>query len=96
MKGEIYMLNNLAKNQYVKISKNDNSVEYGVVLNVDNNKYDIMSIGFENKNGRFIEYPPNVENFIQSYDINDAKFDEVKKDQIRRSMNRWMDKYNRI
>jgi hypothetical protein len=41
MKGEIYMLNNLAKNQYVKISKNDNSVEYGVVLNVDNNKYDI-------------------------------------------------------
>ena len=38
MKGEIYMLNNLAKNQYVKISKNDNSVEYGVVLNVDNNK----------------------------------------------------------
>lgn len=90
------MLNNLAKNQYVKISKNDNSVEYGVVLNVDNNKYDIMSIGFENKNGRFIEYPPNVENFIQSYDINDAKFDEVKKDQIRRSMNRWMDKYNRI
>lgn len=90
------MLNNLAKNQYVKISRNDNSVEYGVVLNVDNNKYDIMSIGFENKNGRFIEYPPNVENFIQSYDINDAKFDEVKKDQIRRSMNRWMDKYNRI
>lgn len=90
------MLNNLAKNQYVKISKNDNSVEYGVVLNVDNNKYDIMSIGFENKNGRFIEYPPNVENFIQSYDINDAQFDEVKKDQIRRSMNRWMDKYNRI
>lgn len=90
------MLNNLAKNQYVKISRNDNSVEYGVVLNVDNNKYDIMSIGFENKNGRFIEYPPNVENFIQSYDINDAKFDEVKKDQVRRSMNRWMDKYNRI
>ena len=90
------MLNNLAKNQYVKISKNDNSVEYGVVLNVDNNKYDIMSIGFENKYGRFIEYPPNVENFVQSYDINDAQFDEVKKDQVRRSMNRWMDKYNRI
>ena len=55
-----------------------------------------MSIGFENKNGRFIEYPPNVENFVQSYDINDAQFDEVKKDQVRRSMNRWMDKYNRI
>ena len=48
-----------------------------------------MSIGFENKNGRFIEYPPNVENFVQSYDINDAQFDEVKKDQVRRSMNRY-------
>ncbi|MGL4797231.1 MAG: hypothetical protein ACRDB0_00525 [Paraclostridium sp.] len=89
------MLNNLAKNQYVKISKDDDSVEYGVVLNVNNNKYDIMSVGFENKNGRFIEYPPNVENFVQSYNINDANFDEVKKNEIRRDMNIWMEKYNR-
>lgn len=90
------MLNSLAKNQYVKISRSDNTVEYGVVINVNDNKYDIMSVGFENKNGRFIEYPPNVENFVQSYSINDAQFDEVKKNKVRRDINRWMDKYNRI
>lgn len=89
------MLNSLAINQYVKISKDDDSVEYGVVLNVNDNKYDIMSIGFENKNGRFIEYPPNVDNFVQSYEINDAQFDEVKKHEVRRDMNIWMEKYNR-
>lgn len=89
------MLNSLAKNQYVKISKSDDSVEYGVVLNSNNDKYDIMSVGFENKNGRFIEYPPNVENFVQSYNISDAQFDEVKKNEIRRDMNIWMEKYNR-
>ena len=42
-------------------------------------KYDIMSVGFENKNGKFLEYPTNVENLVQSYTINDAQFDEVKK-----------------
>ena len=48
------MLNKLAKNQYVKIIKSNlenSDIEYGVVLNDENEKYDIMSIGFENKNG---------------------------------------------
>ncbi len=62
------MLNKLAKNQYVKIIKSDlenglnnSDIEYGVVLNDENEKYDIMSVGFENKNGKFVEYPTNVE-----------------------------------
>ena len=58
------MLNKLAKNQYVKIIKSNlenSDIEYGVVLNDENEKYDIMSIGFENKNGKFVEYPTNVE-----------------------------------
>lgn len=52
------MLNKLAKNQYVKIIKSNlenSDIEYGVVLNDENEKYDIMSIGFENKNGKFVE-----------------------------------------
>jgi hypothetical protein len=88
------MLNKLAKNQYVKITKNnvsDNEIEYGVVLQEENGKYDIMSIGFENKNGKFLEYPTNVENLVQSYNIQDAQFDEVKKDEIRRKMNIWLE-----
>ncbi len=88
------MLNKLAKNQYVKIIKNDlnnSGVEYGVVLNNENEKYDIMSIGFENRNGKFIEYPTNVENLVQCYTTKDAQFEEVKKDEVRRKMNVWLE-----
>lgn len=88
------MLNKLAKNQYVKITNSNlenDSVEYGVVLNNENEKYDIMSIGFENKNGKFIEYPANVENLVQCYTTQDAKFEEVKKDEVRRKMNIWLE-----
>lgn len=89
------MLNKLAKNQYVKIIKNDNmgkEIEYGVVLNEENQKYDIMSIGFENRNGTFLEYPTNVENLVQTYSIKDAMFDEVKENEVRRKMNIWLEK----
>ena len=87
------MLNTLAKNQYVKISNCDKNedVEYGVVLNKNENNYDIMSIGFENKNGNFLEYPPNVDKLVQSYNISDADFEEVKKNEIRRKMNIWLE-----
>ena len=88
------MLNKLAKNQYVKIIKDDfqnGGIEYGVVLNDENEKYDIMSIGFENRNGKFIEYPTNVENLVQSYTTQDAHFEEVKKDEVRRKMNIWLE-----
>lgn len=92
------MLNKLAKNQYVKIIKSDlenglnnSDVEYGVVLNDENEKYDIMSIGFENKNGKFVEYPTNVEYLVQSYTTQDAQFEEVKKDEVRRKMNIWLE-----
>ena len=88
------MLNKLAKNQYVKIIKNDNlgkEIEYGVVLDEQNSKYDIMSIGFENRNGAFLEYPTNVENLVQSYSISDAQFDEVKENEVRRKMNIWLE-----
>lgn len=87
------MLNTLAKNQYVKISncnKNED-VEYGVVVNKNEDNYDIMSIGFENKNGNFLEYPPNVDKLVQSYRISDANFEEVKKNEIRRKMNIWLE-----
>lgn len=89
------MLNTLAKNQYVKISncnKNED-VEYGVVVNKNEDNYDIMSIGFENKNGNFLEYPPNVDKLVQSYSINDADFEEVKKNEIRRKMNIWLESH---
>lgn len=89
------MLNKLAKNQYVKIIKDDNlgkEIEYGVVLDEQNSKYDIMSIGFENRNGVFLEYPTNVENLVQSYTISDAQFDEVKENEVRRKMNIWLEK----
>ena len=88
------MLNKLAKNQYVKIIKDDfqnGGIEYGVVLNDENEKYDIMIIGFENRNGKFIEYPTNVENLVQSYTTQDANFEEVKKDEVRRKMNIWLE-----
>jgi hypothetical protein len=92
------MLNTLAKNQYVKISncnKNED-VEYGVVINKDEDKYDIMSIGFENKNGNFLEYPPSVDKLVQSYSINDANFEEVKKNEIRRKMNIWLENHYKM
>ena len=88
------MLNKLAKNQYVKIIKSNlenSDIEYGVVLNDENEKYDIMSIGFENKNGKFVEYPTNVENLVQSYTTQDAQFDEVKENEVRRKMNIWLE-----
>lgn len=92
------MLNKLAKNQYVKIIKNDlenglnnSDIEYGVVLNDENEKYDIMSVGFENKNGKFVEYPTNVEYLVQSYTTQDAQFDEVKENEVRRKMNIWLE-----
>jgi len=92
------MLNKLAKNQYVKIIKSDlenglnnSDIEYGVVLNEENGKYDIMSVGFENKNGKFVEYPTNVEYLVQSYTTQDAQFEEVKKDEVRRKMNIWLE-----
>lgn len=92
------MLNKLAKNQYVKIIKSDlenglnnSDVEYGVVLNDENEKYDIMSVGFENKNGKFVEYPTNVEYLVQSYTTQDAQFEEVKKGEVRRKMNIWLE-----
>ena len=56
-----------------------------------NEKYDIMSIGFENRNGKFIEYPTNVENLVQCYTTKDAQFEEVKKDEVRRKMNVWLE-----
>jgi hypothetical protein len=88
------MLNKLAKNQYVKITNCDKNedIEYGVVLTNKDDKYDIMSIGFENKNGAFIEYPTNVENLVQTYTTNDAAFYEVKENDVRRKMNLWMEK----
>lgn len=88
------MLNKLAKNQYVKIIKNNdenNGIEYGIVVNEDNGKYDIMSIGFENRNGKFLEYPTNVNNMVQSYTTQDAQFDEVKENEVRRKMNIWLE-----
>ncbi|GAA0699698.1 hypothetical protein GCM10008904_05040 [Paraclostridium ghonii] len=92
------MLNTLAKNQYVKISNSDKNedIEYGVVINKGEDKYDIMSIGFENKNGNFLEYPPNVDKLVQSYSINDADFEEVKKNEIRRKMNIWLENHYKM
>ena len=94
------MLRELAQNQYVKIIKPDR-IEYGVVTNKNRNEnkeeeeyiYDIMSIGFENKNGKYLSYPPNTEYMNHSYGIQDAQFDEVKETQVRREMTNWMDKY---
>ena len=88
------MLNKLAKNQYVKMIKtNDKNkrIEYGVVLNEQDHKYEIMSIGFENKSGHFLEYPTDVANLVQTYTIQDAMFDEVKENEVRRKINNWLD-----
>lgn len=92
------MLNQLSKNQFVKISncpKNED-IEYGIVLTDKDGEYDIMSIGFENKKGRFIEYPTNVENLVQTYTTEDATFDEVKENDVRRKMKIWMEKNYKI
>ena len=92
------MLKQLAQNQYVKITRPERT-EYGVVTNINKSEdneeyiYDIMSIGFENKNGEFLTYPPNTEYMNHSYGIQDASFDEVKRHQVRREMSNWMDKY---
>ena len=46
------MLNKLAKNQYVKLVKENGKkkeVEYGIILNENGDQYDIMSVGFEIK-----------------------------------------------
>lgn len=90
------MLSKLAKNQYVKLVKEDENkgkeVEYGVVLHEHDNKYDIMSIGFENKNGVFLGYPTEVNNLVQTYTTEDAIFYEVKEDEVRRKMNIWLEK----
>jgi hypothetical protein len=89
------MLNKLAKNQYVKIVKSNDKkkeIEYGVVLNEIDNKYEIMSVGFENKNGHFLEYPTDVADLVQTYTTQDVIFDEVKENEVRRKMNNWLDK----
>ncbi|RDY26828.1 hypothetical protein CHL78_011545 [Romboutsia weinsteinii] len=93
------MLNKLAVNQYVKMvkpndTKNDKrmEVEYGVVLNEHDNKYDVMSVGFENKNGVFLEYSTNVENLVQTYTTQETAFDEVKENEVRRKMDRWLER----
>ena len=90
------MLNELSKNQYVKISKSkdntNNDVEYGVVINKEGSEYDIMSIGFENKNGNFLSYPMEIDNLVQRYTTEDAVFDEVKENNVRRKMDIWMEK----
>ncbi len=89
------MLNKLAKNQYVKLVKsngNAKEVEYGVVLNEHGDEYDIISVGFENKDGHFLAYPPNVENLVQTYTTNEGTmFDEVKENQVRRAMHVWIE-----
>lgn len=93
------MLNKLAKNQYVKIIKSENNfkdIEYGVVLDQHDDQYDIMSIGFENRNGVFLEYPTNVEKLVQSYTTEDAMFDEVKENEVRRKMNIWLEENYKI
>ena len=46
---------------------------------------------FENKYGKFVEYPTNVENLVQSYTTQDAQFDEVKENEVRRKMNIWLE-----
>ena len=90
------MLNKLAKNQYVKLTKENGKnkeVEYGIVLNEYGEQYDIMSVGFENKDGHFLAYPPNVGNLVQTYTTNEGTvFDEVKEKQVRRAMNVWVEK----
>lgn len=92
------MLKQLSKNQYVKMIKvndKEKDIEYGVVLNKNEDKYEIMTIGFENKNGNFLEYPIESYNLVDTYSIDDADFDEVKENEVRRKMNIWMEEHYR-
>lgn len=92
------MLKQLSKNQYVKMTKvndKEKEVEYGVVLNKNEDNYEIMTIGFINKNGNFLEYPIESYNLVDTYNIDDAYFDEVKENEVRRKMNIWMEKHYR-
>ncbi|MGL5331220.1 MAG: hypothetical protein ACRDD7_18290 [Peptostreptococcaceae bacterium] len=88
------MLNKLAKNQYVKIMNSNGSdrIEYGVVLDEINNQYEVMSVGFENKNGHFLEYTTDTPDLVQTYNTSDTVFNEVKENEVRRKMNNWLDK----
>mgnify|MGYP001593334020 CR=1 FL=1 len=92
------MLKQLSKNQYVKMTKvndKEKEVEYGVVLNKNEDNYEIMTIGFINKNGNFLEYPIESYNLVDTYNIDDAYFDEVKENEVRRKMNIWMEEHYR-
>lgn len=92
------MLKQLSKNQYVKMIKvndKEKDIEYGVVLSKNEDNYEIMTIGFENKNGNFLEYPIDAYNLVDTYSINDADFDEVKENEVRRKMNIWMEEHYR-
>ncbi len=88
------MLNKLSKNQYVKMTKSEvegKTVEYGVVLSEQNGNYDIMSVGFENRHGKFLEYPTNVDKLVDTYTTQEIQFDEVKENEVRRKMNNWLE-----
>lgn len=92
------MLKQLSKNQYVKMIKvndKEKDIEYGVVLSKNEDNYEIMTIGFENKNGNFLEYPIESYNLVDTYSIDDADFDEVKENEVRRKMNIWMEEHYR-
>ncbi|SHG94686.1 hypothetical protein [Tepidibacter thalassicus] len=88
------MLEKLSKNQFIKMTKpKDGSVEYGLVLNENEEKkeYEILSIGFTNKNGEFLCYPTEVENIKEKLKIDDRIFEEVKEKKIKRKMNKWLE-----
>ncbi|KXZ39830.1 hypothetical protein SAMN05661008_00949 [Alkalithermobacter thermoalcaliphilus JW-YL-7 = DSM 7308] len=88
------MLNKLSQNQFVKITKlNDNTVEYGIVTktNYEEDEYEVLYMGFLNKNGEFLSYPTEVERILERLKITDAIFEDVKETKIKRKMNKWMD-----
>lgn len=88
------MLNSLSKNQFVKMTKpQDDLVEYGLVMsdNLEDNKYEVLSIGYLNKNNEFLAYPTNVEGIKETLGIEDRIFEEVKETKIRRKMNKWLE-----
>ncbi|OPJ57150.1 hypothetical protein [Alkalithermobacter paradoxus] len=88
------MLNKLAQNQFVKITKpHKDYVEYGIVTktNHDENEYEILYMGFLNQNGEFLSYPTEVQRLLERLKITDGIFEEVKEAKIRRKMNKWMD-----
>ncbi|SHK31080.1 hypothetical protein [Tepidibacter formicigenes] len=88
------MLEKLSENQLVKMTKGeDGTVEYGLVMGKNNEKeeYEVLSIGFINKNGEFLCYPTEVENIKENLKINDRIFEEVKERKIRRKINKWLE-----